>query len=169
MADRSYYLCKLIFHGKSRFVIWYDSDRDGVLLDCDGKITAFGTRARTLAFAKKNGLSIAPEPVTVYDFDAIAAWCAQPHPSRINCENFLDAWNMFTDVAASIGRNSLFAAADKRLKSIYDKLFFGNNLPSITPAGRSYEPEWDETEVEAIAKLFTAGLQDLNGSMPDAE
>jgi hypothetical protein len=166
MSERSYYICQFRLNKKARFVIWFSSGRDGLLLDNSGKIVALGTLSLARAHARKKGITIQPEPVPVYDFDAISSWCSKPLPSQIDCVLFLNAWNMLSDVAASIGDNSIFAVADKGLKKIYEKLFFGNNLPAVTPEGKSYVPEWSAAEADKIARVFRAGLQDLYGSLP---
>jgi hypothetical protein len=166
MSERNYYICQFHLSKKSSFVIWFSNERDGLLLDNNGKIVALGTLSLARAYAKNNGISINPESVPFYDFDAISSWCSMPRPSQIDCVLFLNVWNMFSDIAASIGENSIFAAADKGLKKIYDKLFFGNNLPAATQEGMSYEPEWSAAEADKIVVVFRAGLQDLYRSLP---
>ena len=165
MSERSYYICQFYLSKMSYFIIWYSDEQDGLLLDHSGKIASFGTLAHAKTYAKKNGISIIPKPVPVYNFDVISTWCLKPLPDLIKCELFLNTWNMFSDVAATIGSRSIFATADRGLYTIYDKLFYGNNLPAITPEGMSYVPEWSTTEAEEIAKIFKAGLQDLYGSL----
>jgi hypothetical protein len=41
---------------------------------------------------------------------------------------------------------------------IYDKLFWGNNLPLITPEGERYLPEWSADEVQSLAQILASGL-----------
>jgi|WetSurMetagenome_2_1015567.scaffolds.fasta_scaffold196556_2 hypothetical protein len=167
MSVRNYYICQFRLNQKDHFIIWFSDEQDGLLLDHNGKFLAWDTLSLAKAYAKKSGISICPEPVDVYDFDAISSWCSEPRISLIHCVHFLNVWNMFSDAASSIGENSIFAAVHKNLKSIYDKLFWGNNLPSLTPEGMSYEPEWSEIEADAIARLFRAGLNDLQRALPD--
>lgn len=65
----------------------------------------------------------------------------------LDCRTSLECWNLFTDVAASVGpieafRRAAFRREDRNASSIYDELFAGNNLPTMTPPGVPYEPTW---------------------------
>jgi hypothetical protein len=42
---------------------------------------------------------------------------------------------------------------------IYDKVFFGNNLPSMTPPGEHYVPAWSEEEIDRLSRVLTGGLR----------
>jgi hypothetical protein len=50
-------------------------------------------------------------------------------------------------------------------EKIYDKLFFGNNLPAITPAGVSYEPVWSHDEIETLSRIYRLGLTGLRAGI----
>ena len=68
------------------------------------------------------------------------------------------AWNLFSDVAHSMpDKGSAFEHLDSQ-PTIYDKLFWGNNLPSMTPEGMHYSPEWSAAEVASLAEILSAGL-----------
>ena len=56
------------------------------------------------------------------------------------------------------GRGIAFDHLDSQFPSIYDKLFWGNNLPSLTPKGRHYVSEWSPDELAALAEVLSAGL-----------
>ena len=55
----------------------------------------------------------------------------------------------------------------QRAGKIYDKLFFANNLPAVTPRGASYEPIWSEDEVELLSRIYRFGLAELRASIQD--
>jgi hypothetical protein len=42
---------------------------------------------------------------------------------------------------------------------IYHKLFWGNNLPPVTPEGCHFNPEWSRDELAALAGVLSAGLE----------
>ena len=78
----------------------------------------------------------------------------------MQCEEALCAWNLFSDVAASFQKRGFaFENRDAQFPAIYKKLFYGNNLPSITPEGKQYIPEWSQEEISSLADVLTAGLE----------
>ncbi len=75
------------------------------------------------------GHVLSSEPATHYDFDTVQAWCAST-AAPLDCATLLNAWNLLGDLPHT---ENLFTWADVRAKGVYDKLFFGCNLPAITP------------------------------------
>jgi hypothetical protein len=52
-----------------------------------------------------------------------------------------------------------FERLDARFPQIYDRLFWGNNLPSMTPPDRCFHPEWSPDDLAALAEVLWAGLE----------
>jgi hypothetical protein len=77
----------------------------------------------------------------------------------VDCGLLLEAWNLFDDIAASIGAH-LHDRGERRDK-VYDKLFWGNNLPAVTPPGRSYQPLWNGCELRILRSVLRRGLDIL--------
>jgi hypothetical protein len=103
-----------------------------------------------------------------YDFDKIAAWCSGPAAETIDPVSFLNTWNMLDDaLRVPSGVRSLYDATSHRPEAnhIYEKLFYGNNLPAITPHGAHYEPIWSPEEVERMAHIYRLGLAELRASL----
>ena len=44
------------------------------------------------------------------------------------------------------------------VQRVYDKLFFGNNLPAMTPPGEHYDPTWSDAEIRILCSVIAAGL-----------
>jgi hypothetical protein len=124
-----------------------------------GSILTFADQDAARRYAHSNLLDLEVEPPIWYDFDAIARWCGTPDVTAIDCDKFLGAWNLLADLG--VGPNSIFRGADRRATPIYDKLFFGNNLPSVTPPDQSYVPAWSDEEVVELTRLFSLGLAEL--------
>jgi hypothetical protein len=166
MTDQRYYLCEFRLDGRRLYVVWYSNDKDGLVRSADGKVASFADESQIHAFCRANGLSLMPQPPAVYDFDLIDAWCRRPTAEAIDPSAFLNAWNMLED-ALSVR----FYAPDVddmtagRAEKIYDKLFFGNNLPAITPAGVSYEPVWSHDEIETLSRIYRLGLTALRAGI----
>jgi hypothetical protein len=54
---------------------------------------------------------------------------------------------------------------EKVRNRIYDKLFFGNNIPGIMPEGQVYTPKWTKKEIARVAEIMNEGLTILRRSL----
>jgi hypothetical protein len=60
----------------------------------------------------------------------------------------LDGWNFIEDLIRTVGQESdLLRLRCPVLDKLYEKLFWGNNLPAVTPEGASYSPIWMQEEI----------------------
>lgn len=74
---------------------------------------------------------------------------AGKHSNRYACRILLDVWNFLDDLAYSLGIDkSCYRVGDAT--KCNDKIFWGCNLPAVTPEGRVYQPVWCKEEIEAI-------------------
>jgi|SRR5438309_12126281 hypothetical protein len=167
MDERKYYLCKLLLDCRPLYVIWYSDAVDGLVRLKDRKIASFADERQVRAFCRENGISLMLEPPAVYDFDKVATWCGCPAAGSIEPTAFLNAWNMFEDAHGFRLDAHLHDVSSQRAGKIYDKLFFANNLPAVTPHGASYEPIWSEDEVELLSRIYHFGLAELCASIQD--
>jgi hypothetical protein len=166
MAARRHYLCEFRFEARRLYVIWRTNDKDGLVRSKDGKIAAFADERRAADYCRTNDISLMPESPAVYDFDMIAAWCEHPRAESIDCVAFLNAWNMLEDVHGFGSEAlSLHKITSRRADEIYNKLFFGNNPPAVTPDGARYEPIWSEDEIDALSRMYRFGLAELRASI----
>ncbi len=163
VSNRLYSLCGLQFEGRRVLFLWFTNDQDGVEQTPGGAILTFPDQDAALTYARSHLLDLEAEPPIWYDLDAIARWCDTPDATGIDCDTFLRAWNLLGDLG--VGPDSIFRGADRRATPIYDKLFFGNNLPSVTPPGDSYVPAWSDAEVVELTRLFRLGLAELKGRL----
>jgi hypothetical protein len=158
MAEAVRYLCVARLDGIDRVFFW-ESDNEGndrVALDDEGFVRAFPSET----VAREASHASSEEP-SVYDLDSIAAWC-RSSDEVADCRALLNAWNLFGDLPR--GEN-LFAAADVRANQLYEKLFMGCNLPSITPPGEEYVPSWTASEVATLKRLLLLGLAELRARL----
>jgi len=77
----------------------------------------------------------------------------------VNCENILAVWNLFTDVSFSAKHSFLGDSKLRLIRKIYDKIFWGNNLPAITPKNEKYIPVWEKSEINKIKEILLQGYQ----------
>ena len=159
--DRVYYRLLYRLHGSDRFLLWYSDDHDGVETVADG-VPSFRTEADLRAFADARRLPVSGEEPVLHDLDLVAAWLADPRGETIRCGEFLAAWNLFGDVARSSPAAAAgFGAHDERLGGLYEKLFWGSNLPAVTPVGERFVPEWSRDEVADLRRVLQEGLDVL--------
>jgi hypothetical protein len=71
----------------------------------------------------------------------------------------LDAWNFLDDLAGMhVGADTPYARLSRGAAECYDRLFWGNNLPAVTPPGERFEPVWSAEELIKIRRVLAAGL-----------
>ncbi len=157
----------------NRYLIWItqmeaDEDLDGVWLDLNGKIPVFRSLDALCAYAQDRKIMLQDDEPILHNLDVIKRWLKVKRskaqgPTSIDCDAFLAAWNFFADVSRSLGGG--FDADRERTKKIYLKIFYGNNLPAITPAGEYYVPRWSNREKRIIREIMTYGLKMLRANV----
>lgn len=160
--DRKYFLIPFRLDGKDRFLAWYSDEHDGVLLTDTGAVVTFDSESDGIAYISAMQLSATRDTSGTWDFDAIACWVETPTADRIDCKVFYDAWNLFGDIAASVGRPLEFTDDER---DIHEKLFWGCNLPAVTPPGEHFTPAWRQDEVRILADALLDGLRLVRESM----
>lgn len=78
-----------------------------------------------------------------FDFDDIVE---EIKKENFNCEKILNIVNLLSD----FGINTQKFLSDKT----YNKLFWGSNLPVVTPENKEYIPIWSEKERKEINKCL---------------
>lgn len=145
-------------HGEEHYLIWISDDRDSVEVDASGFVPGFRDLVSLRKYADQKHYSLETEEPKLHDLDWVTTWRVATS-NMVQCEEALCAWNLFSDVAASFPKRGFaFENRDSQFPAIYKKLFYGNNLPSITPEGKQYIPEWSQEEISSLADVLTAGL-----------
>jgi len=144
--------------GEERYLIWVSNEEDSVVVDANGFVPSFRDLITLHQYAEANHYSLESEAPVRHDLDWVAAWGKSP-AAPVDCVEALSAWNLFRDVAMSIpSKGTAFEKLDSPGLPIYDKLFWGNNLPAVTPPGKRYNPEWSPDEIRSLVEILTAGL-----------
>lgn len=72
----------------------------------------------------------------------------------------LEGWNFLDDVVRTQELTAFRKAlASPSLKGTYSKLFYGNNLPSVTPKGRRYIPTLTAAEASKLRAVLGRALR----------
>lgn len=162
MDARRYYACRVRFDGAPAFLIGYADDRDGFVRDPDARLVAAPTADALAEAAAARGLALEPGAPDDHDLDALRAWCADPDPARVDPPRFLDAWNVFDDLARLYERTgSPYTRLSRRAEGCYDKLF-----RALRPAGGG--PAWRPDELALLRRVFRAGLARLRAELSAA-
>lgn len=75
--------------------------------------------------------------------------------SKETCRVIIDGWNFLEDLARTFGlADEIEKLHSTLLNRIYHKMFYGINLPSVTPEGKSYSPLWEHEEIFLLRNAF---------------
>jgi hypothetical protein len=160
----THYICQLLLNDDTFFVLWHANENNGVTME-KGQLVYARSIPPLLHYSESRNLTIDSNSITEYeyfDFNDIENWLHRPKAS-INCEYFLNLWNILVDTIASQHNPSLFLdlAEDENGIFIYNKLFWGANLPDYTPPGKIHIPDWQAEDIASMQTLFKIGLKEL--------
>jgi hypothetical protein len=162
-----YFLLPFRLDGLNRHVIWFQNDVDGVITTHNKRIVTFETQDDATNYAVGSNIALTPRVDENLELDWLVDG-ADFSTGDIDCRRTLLAWNFFADVAASLGaKASDFLAKDRKPSKTYDKVFWGNNLPAVTPDGEHYVPSWSTEEIEEIKSILVAGLMLFISNLQD--
>lgn len=155
---KTYYPLHFFLGGAHRVLVWYNNDADGVLIDDRDKIPVFRDFPCCLAATAPLDIELKLEESEPYDFDQLKVWLEKPD-DQLDCADFLNIWNLFDDIMRSYAIAQDYRDEYEEADDVYDKLFWGCNLPSVTPEGEHYAPEWSEVELYVMACVLREGLR----------
>jgi hypothetical protein len=148
---------ELQWDNKLYYCLWDDSGTvDLFLIDPDNHIKYFPSIFDLEAFCHKNSLPLCEER-NKYNLDIIVEWLKTPH-ADIDCDSFLDVWNVVSDLAHSI-HEPFCGDDDGEIRSVYNKLFYGCNLPTINTSGKEYIPVWPEDEIIILLQVLKNAVE----------
>lgn len=152
---------KLLYRldGRERLLLWFSDEPDGVITDAEGRVPTFASARDLIEYASLGEHVVSNEEPRLHDLDAVRAWLADPRAETVDCDRTLCAWNLFIDVARSMtASNEAFLAADAARGAIYRRVFWGCNLPAVTPEGEAFHPSWTREECQELVDLLSLGL-----------
>ncbi len=153
--NNEYYNLWFRLDTRDAYLIWFEGEPDGVVIDADGKVPCFLNNEDLLRYAVSLNLPVKTESPLLHDLDIVASWLVATNET-VDCKNFLVSWNLFEDVSRSVDGN--FDADRKKTKKIYEKLFWGDETNILTPEGESYIPTWTTRELKIIREVLGKGL-----------
>lgn len=149
--------------GRRWYLLWFSDEQDGVITD-NQQVLAFPDRKAVRTYAHDRGWVVdrhlARTAQPLQNFDRVQAWVTACRP-RVEAPLLLNAWNFLLDVALSVGAEDNLVVVGYREATagdVYDKLFWGSNLPSVMAPGQTYRPRWSQAERQALQDVLTDGL-----------
>jgi hypothetical protein len=161
-----YYVCRVRLNGERVFIAWSPGEPDNFLRDTADRLLVARSQEALAAATRPRGVTHVGGEPTDYDLDRIREWCAAPEAARVDCSAFLNAWNFFDDLAELHGgADTAYTRLSRQAAGCYDKLFWGNNLPAVTPPGERFIPSWEPDELDCIRRVMGAGIQLVEAEM----
>lgn len=157
MNDVCYYPIGVRLHGKTRVAIWYDQGT-GELCVKEGRILFFPCEEDAFSYAEKKGFVLESQSVPLYDLDRLSRWL-RGGENEVECEWLLNFWNLCSDAADSTGKFFLGDQKNQEFNNLYDKLFFGCNLPALRGDGERYIPAFSQKEIYRLRVILKNGLR----------
>jgi len=151
---------------KNRYMIFQmgtDSEDLYYVNEKTKKIPIFSKLKYLKQYAKKHNIKIVNnfKPIP-HDLDIVFKW-VNTHKKNLECNEVLTAWNFFIDLANtfSFDNDNLQAYKEKAPKAykIYEKIFIGTNLPSVTKNNPPYHPKFNKKELKLIRNVLTYGFK----------
>jgi hypothetical protein len=154
--ESQYCVIALKLEGRTWYLIWISgSDHPDQVLEEAGRVLVFDDRESLCRHAEGHHIDLAASKLEpVFDIDAVADWVKgdeEPDPVVL-----LNAWNLAWDIANSTGVAFNHRGGDR--DDVYDKVFWSNNLPAMTPPGERYEPQWLPNELELLREVMSEAV-----------
>ncbi|MCI6139889.1 MAG: hypothetical protein SOX46_02470 [Clostridiaceae bacterium] len=138
------------------YCIWFSDDKtDGFLLD-GSILKVFQSKDAALTFLKSFSSYKKIIKTTTYNANKIVQIVMRTIP--FDSHIVLDFWNIVGDLSNSIGIPYEGNKKDNLTNSIYDKLFYGNNLPTINTSTRIYTPQFTGEEQVRLTTILKDGI-----------
>ncbi|MDH4227964.1 MAG: hypothetical protein OEV59_09510 [Deltaproteobacteria bacterium] len=160
------YPCKIVYKNKRRIVVWVtDEDAGDVpgeddvfMVDSFGDLICAKNRKDLKKILGKSFGKVLWEGEGVYNFDRFWSGLSTLKSGKVVpvkvCDVIIDGWNFIEDVMWTFFRNKregskLWTNVPGR---VYQKFFYGINLPAITPEGKHYDAVFTGEEIRALRK-----------------
>lgn len=150
-----------IYGGKKVFLIWQTREgaADTFKLDLNGRLISAKSAMSLKVLIGNKSKDVKWSEGCIINFDkfwkALMSLKVGKSSSKMTCKLLLDGWNFIEDLARTFGlTKEIKSLRTPLLSRVYKKLFWGNNLPAVTPIDKSYSPLWEKEEISLFKKEF---------------
>ncbi len=145
-------ILKFDFGNCIKFLIWHNNNMGNDVVEIkDSKILTFDNFETAKKFTDSENCDLYE-----YNIPKLKRWI-YTHSRTFDCSFLLDFWNIFNDIAYSFGEK-IPNERTRKSDRVYNKLFFGNNFPAITPEGECFKPIFTKTDRKITKKILSYGL-----------
>jgi hypothetical protein len=148
------YLVEFRYPENSFYCIWCDTDIEVFLLVSE-KLFYREQLGDVKEYCYVNEIGLLNDAATIYNVGEIEKW-ANSNLKEIDVSQILTFWNIIDDYAKALEIE--FSGNKDEMWDIYEKIFYGNNLPSINTSGSLYKPKWTKKELLLIKGVIEEGL-----------
>ena len=134
-----------------RYCLWYfDEDDNETFYQTDQRIAVFMSLENVRCFCMDCKISY---EMISFDLDAMIHFMEEDVFDRAKLLDFI---NIVSDIAKTC---DIEFDEEKGFSSIYDKLFYGQNLSMINTSGRKYVPVFDPAEKAVLKRQILQGVE----------
>lgn len=131
----------------------------------DGRPPLYGQYVRLIEHLSIDGFPTQDGVFDVLDVDRALDIVGPSMSGESDLDAVLTVWNGMDDLVPALGLP--FAFQGRLANRVRDKLFWGLNLPSVTPPGRHYVPVWRRKEAAKAVKALRAGAFRIRTALAD--
>jgi len=162
MNDQSGYVVAWHIFDRKRYMIWFNglSERDWFMkIPQTSALLISTTRAELRRKAIKHNITISRQAAQKIDMDRTFRLLEKLRPCEFipkrTSEIFLETWNALDDLAHSIGDTTFERISRAKYNDkLYQKIFYANELPAVTPKGEHYKAVLSKSETTHIKTLL---------------
>lgn len=152
----TYYMARLLKDEKAIYAIWYTDEKDGLLVH-EGKLLTFDSADEARQYSEMNGIALEAD-ISEYDLTGLIGLASCPKSPEV-CSTIIDCWNLFSDLAQSLGEPFMGDKDEGLTNDIYTMLFYGTNLKVMKHD--EYLPDFDEEDTQRCREVLQDGLSML--------
>jgi hypothetical protein len=169
MTSNLHYVVCLRTSHQDFYLLWKDGGNEPdryVTLPESSRFLHAKTRAGLVRLARANDIEVSSEPAHLVDIAKMESTLGRLRPGRPlsqrSAQVLMASWNALEDMCNSIGVPIPPVAGSKaEVQHVYDKLFYGNNLPSVTPEGSVYQPAFSSRELAVLRSALRNSWQEV--------
>lgn len=146
LSGSDYTILEFKLNCSVKYCIWYlDENDDEEFLKTNGKIRIYKSKGLASEILCNQNINY---NIISYDLDIIISSIKN---SEFNSTDILDFINIVTDITKTFNTN---IHEDEAFGTIYDKLFYGENLSTINQSNNTYHPIFENEEIEVLKKYI---------------
>ena len=161
---REHHVVQATWRARQVFLLWFTGEEDGLLTDDAGSLRVFSSAEEARRHAAAGSVALGSDEPSRFDFDQLETWTRAPEQAALRSSSILDAWNLLTDVARSVGDQVATARLfDRGMLPAYDRLVSMCNIPAL--GALAGVGELTDEDRRAIAAVLRHGLACFDGAI----